>query len=193
MGWRIAVNARIRLTLQVTVAPGFHPLYDWCYQTMWEFSGAPKYPEDETVMEMHSTDALYSAVKNLMNAICTEDQGAQHDSAHQMIQIPKPWTIRRWPESKLANGKPFSRILKENAHLAELEWTEDELVKLKPGVERCSSQGVCRGWSVHRWRLACRPFALGDTKDRNVVSDQVYHEWPLDTVVNSPIFRMLRN
>jgi hypothetical protein len=30
---------------------------------MWLFSGEPEDPEDETVMEMHSADALYSTVK----------------------------------------------------------------------------------------------------------------------------------
>jgi hypothetical protein len=38
---------------------------------MWLFSGAPEDPEDETVMQMHCADALYSAVKSLMRAIQT--------------------------------------------------------------------------------------------------------------------------
>jgi hypothetical protein len=62
---------------------------------MWLNSGAPEDPQDETVMEKHCTNALYSAVKSLMHAIRTEDQDAQQDAAHWMIQIAKPWTIRR--------------------------------------------------------------------------------------------------
>jgi hypothetical protein len=46
-----------------------------------------EYPQDVTVMEMHSTEALYCAVKSLMHAIRTEDQDAQQDAAHRMIQI----------------------------------------------------------------------------------------------------------
>jgi len=57
---------------------------------MWLFSGAPENPEDETVMEKHGADVLYSAVKSLMHAIRNEDQEAQQDAAHQMIQIAKP-------------------------------------------------------------------------------------------------------
>jgi hypothetical protein len=34
VGWRIATNARIGFKLQVTAMPGFHSLYDWCYQAM---------------------------------------------------------------------------------------------------------------------------------------------------------------
>jgi len=112
VGCRITTNARIGFNLQVTATLGFHSLYDWCYQTMWLFSGAPEDPEDETVMEMHGADTLYSAVKSLMHAIRTEDQDTQQDAAHQMIQIAKPWTIRRWSELKLANGKPLVRIPK---------------------------------------------------------------------------------
>jgi len=136
VGWRIATNARIGFKLQVTATPGFHSLYDWCYQAMWLFSGVPEDPQDKTVMEMHAADALYSAVKSLMHAIWTEDQDAQQDAAHRMFQIAKPWTIRRWSESKLVNGKPLVRILKENAHLVDLEWNEDEQAKLKTLVER---------------------------------------------------------
>jgi hypothetical protein len=88
---------------------------------MWLFSGAPEDPEDETVMEMHGTDALYSTVQSLMHAIRTEDQDAPQDAAHRMIQIGKSWTIRRWSGSKLANGKPLVRIPRENAHHVDLE------------------------------------------------------------------------
>jgi hypothetical protein len=84
---------------------------------MWLFSGAPKEPEDETVMEMHSANALDSALKSLMHAIRTEDYDAEQDVAHRMIQITKPWMMRRWSESKLVNGKPHDQIVMKNAHL----------------------------------------------------------------------------
>ena len=71
--------------------------------------------------EKHGADGLYSAVQCMMYAIWTKDKDAQQDVAHQMIQIAKPWTIRRWSEFKLANGKPLVQILKVNAHLIGLE------------------------------------------------------------------------
>jgi len=135
VGLRIVTNARIGFKLQVTATPGFHSLDDWCYQAMWLFSGGPDDPEDENVMEKHAADALCSAVKSLMHAIRTEDQDAQQDAAHRMIQIAKPWTIRRCSESKLANGKPLVGIPKENTHLVDLEWTEEEQASLKTLVE----------------------------------------------------------
>jgi len=57
VGWPIAMNARIGFKLQVTATLGFHSLYDWCFQMMWLFSGAPEDPEDETVTEKHSAKA----------------------------------------------------------------------------------------------------------------------------------------
>jgi len=163
MGWRIAMNTRIGFKLQLTATLGFHSVYDLCYQAMWHFSDAPDDPEDETVMEKHSADALYSAVKSLMYAVWIEDQDAQQDAAHWMIQIAKPSTIRRWSESKLANGKPLVLIPKENGYLVDVEWTEDEQAKLETLVERYTSRGASGAWRVHRWHLAYFSLVLGDT------------------------------
>jgi hypothetical protein len=40
------------------------------------FSGATEDSEDDTVMEKHGAEALYSAVKSLMHAIRTKDKEA---------------------------------------------------------------------------------------------------------------------
>ena len=188
VGWQIAMNARIGFKLHVTATQGFHSLYDWCYQTMWLFSGAPEDPEDDTVMEKYGAEALYSAVKSLMHAIWTEEDEAQQDAAHRMIQIAKRWTIRRWSELKLANGKPPVWIPKKDAHLMDLEWTEEEQASLKTMVERYTSRGTSVAWRVHRWRLACFSLVLGDTEDCSDISGQWYDEWPLNTWVDTPIF-----
>ena len=160
---------------------------------MWLFSGAPKDPENATVMETHCAEALNSAVKSLMHAIRTEDQDSQQNAVHRMIQLAKLRTIRTWSESKLANGKPLVRNPKENAHHVDLEWTEEEQAKLKTLVERYTSQGASGAWRVHRWRLACFQLVLRGTEDWNDVSRQWYNKWPLDTWVDSPIFRWLRD
>ena len=165
VGWRIAMNARIGFKLQVTAKPGFHSLYDWCYQTMRLFSGAPENLDDDAVMGKHSASALNSAVKSLMHAILTEDEEAQQNAAHGMIQIARLWTIRRWSESNLANGKPLIRIPKQNAHPVDLEWTEDEEAKVQTLVERYTSRGPSGAWRVHRWQPACFSVVLGDTED----------------------------
>ena len=95
MGWQIAMNAKIGFKHQVTAPPGFDSADDCWYRTMWLISCVPDDPEDDTAMEKHGADALYSAVKSLMHPIRTEDQQAEQDEVHWMLQIAKPWTIRR--------------------------------------------------------------------------------------------------
>jgi len=87
-----------------------------------------------------------------MHAMRTEDEEAQQDAAHRMIQIAKPWMMRRRSELKLANGKQLARIPKQNAHLIDLEWTEDEPANLKALVERYTSRGALAAWRVNQWR-----------------------------------------
>ena len=46
---------------------------------------------------------------------------------------------------------------------------------------------------MYRWRLAYFSWLFEDTEDRNDISGQWYNEWPVDTWVDSPIFRWLRD
>jgi len=126
-----------------------------------------------------------------MHAIRTKDEEAQQDAAHRMNQIGIPWTIRRWSESKLANGKPLAQMPQEEAHLIDLEWTEEEQAHLMTLVEWYTARGASAVWRVHKWRLACFPLVLPDTEDGNDVVGQWHDEWPVDTQVESPIFRWL--
>ena len=90
VGLQIAMNAKIEFKLQITATPGFHSLYDLCFQTMWLFAAASDYPENDSVMENHLAEALYSTEKSLMNANQMEEEEAQQDAALQMIQIAMP-------------------------------------------------------------------------------------------------------
>jgi len=73
VGWRIPTIVKIELKLQVTPTPGFNSLYDWCFQMMWPCSGVSEDAQNDDVMEKDDTNAQYSGVKSLMNAIRTED------------------------------------------------------------------------------------------------------------------------
>jgi len=172
--WQIAMNAQIGFKLQVTAILGFHSLCDWCYQTMSLFLGVPDDPADDTVMEKHGADALYSAVKSLMDAIRTEDEEAEQDAAYQMIQIATQGMIQRWLESKLANRYPLVRIPMDNEHGSHHAWTEDKQAKLKSLVEGYTSRGASGARRIDWWQLASRSSMLGDTEDRKDVCGQWY-------------------
>ena len=161
---------RIGYKLQTTATPGFHSLYDWCFQTLGLFSAVPDDPGDKTVMEKHSAEALCSAVTSLIHAIWTEDHDAQQDEAKRTIQIAMFWTIRRWSELQLAHWKPLVQIPKTNAHFPYLKCTEEEHAERETLVETYTLQRASGVWRVLRWRLACFSLVLGDTEDRNDIS-----------------------
>jgi hypothetical protein len=87
-------------------------------------------------MVKNGTEALYSEGKNLLHAIRTKDKEAQQNAAHRMIQIAIPWPKRWWAESQQAIGKPLVRKPNENAHLLDLEWTEEEQAHLQTLMQR---------------------------------------------------------
>jgi len=122
---------------------------------MWQFSGVPEDPENDTMMEKLGAEALYSTVKSVMHAIQREDEDTQQDAVHRLRQIADPSTILRWSESKLAIGQQCSWITKKHALLNDLEWTEDKQATLITLVERYTSRDGSGAWRVHRWWLAC--------------------------------------
>jgi len=193
VGWRNPMKATTGFKLQVTATPGFHWLYDQCYQMTWLFSGAPGDPGVDSVMQNDGTEALYSAVKSVVLAIRTEDRKAQQHATHWMIQVTKPWTISGWSDSILAYVELFVRVPKYNAHRIAPQWTVEAQSELKTPVERYTSQGASGVWGVHTWGLAWFPLVLGDTKVPNDISGQWYDNWPLDTWADSPIFWSLRD
>jgi len=154
---QIAMNARIGLKFQVTATLGSHSPYHWCHQTMWLFSDAPEDHENDSVMEMPHAEALYSAAKSMLHAISTEDEDAQQDAMHQMIQIAKPWMIRRWSESKLTNGDPLVWILKANAHLFDLSGLRSSKrnwwLWLRDTLHRVFQEHG--GFTVRCWHVPC--------------------------------------
>jgi len=117
---------------------------------MWLFLGVPRDPENDIVIEKDGAKALDSAVNSSMQAIWTDENDTQQNAAHWMIQIAKPWTIRKLSESKLGYGKPLVRIQKENAHLVDLERAYEDQAKSMTLAERYTSWVVSGVWRVHR-------------------------------------------
>jgi len=77
-----------------------------------------------------------------MHAIQSKHEEAQLDAVHLIIQIEKASTIRRWLESKRANGEPPEWIRNENPDVIDLEYTEDKQAQLKTIVVGYTSQGA---------------------------------------------------
>jgi hypothetical protein len=110
-------------------------------------------------MAIHGADALYSSGNSVTHAIQMEDHDTQQDAAHMMIQMEKPRTMKRCSQSNLANEKLLVQLLKENAHLLDLEWTEDQQANQETRVERYTSRSASGAWRVPSWWLVCFPLA----------------------------------
>jgi len=66
-------------------------------------SEIPVDPDHDTVMDKHAV-TLYSSIEGSMHVIRTEHNDTQQDAAHQIIQITKASTVRRWFELKWGMG-----------------------------------------------------------------------------------------
>jgi hypothetical protein len=115
-------------------------LNDWVNQTIWLFSGTRICPEDNTLMELHGTEALQVAVHSLTQGIRSDNDKAQKAASEQIIRIAKPLTIWMWSESKLADGEPLVEMPKVKEHIVNLIWTMAEQQTLQQLVNECKSQ-----------------------------------------------------
>jgi len=122
-----------------------------------------------------------------MHAIQTKDEEAPQDAAHWMIQMVKVRIMRRWSELKLMNRKLLVRIPKDNAHLIDLQWTDNQQAKLKTLVKNYPFRGTLEECRVHGLQLAYLWLVMRDTEDRNDISGQWYNAWPRDAWVDSAI------
>jgi hypothetical protein len=119
-GLSVAVHAKIGFKLQVTATPAYQTPNDWVNHTIWLFSCTPIRPEDKTSMERHGAEAFHVAVRSLIQGITSDDNEGQKAAAKQIIRIAKPWTIRRWSESKLADGERLVKMPKVKDHIVHL-------------------------------------------------------------------------
>ncbi|KAF8536335.1 hypothetical protein BDD12DRAFT_890450 [Trichophaea hybrida] len=159
--------------------------------TIWLFSGPPIRPEDKTLMELHGADALQVAVRSWTQGIRSDDNEAQKAAAKQIIRIAKPWTLRRWSESKLANGEPLVKMPKAKEHIVNLTWTTAEQQNLQQHVNRYMSQGEGGVYWVHRWRLGWFSLVLGNTEDKNVRGEWIQSWSEIDDLSEPLLFRWL--
>ena len=202
IGWRVAMKAEIGFKVQVTATPAYHSLRDWANLSRWLLA-IPHEVEVAESVSRHGPVALGKAVANVQRAVSKAlPPDEQQAAAAEMIEVARPWTIRRWTESKLESGAPLVPIPAEIVHQVPLEWTPEEQERLAGVVKRLHEQTLTdlRGvaWRVHRWQLACFSFPLeeeGDHQegDRHEGVDYKWREeWDAANFVEGPVFRWLR-
>ncbi|KAF8518629.1 hypothetical protein BDD12DRAFT_811084 [Trichophaea hybrida] len=81
-------------------------------------------------------DALQVAVRSLTQGIRSDNDEAQKAAAEQIIRIAKPWTIRRWSESKLADGEPLGQWIQSWSEIDDLSepplfrWLREDFIPM---------------------------------------------------------------
>lgn len=104
IGWRVAMKAEIGFKVQVTATPAYHSLRDWANLSRWLFA-IPHEVEVAESVSRHGPVALGKAVANVQRAVSKAlPPDEQQAAAAEMIEVARPWTIRRWTESKLESG-----------------------------------------------------------------------------------------
>ena len=114
-------KADISFKVQVTATPAYHSLRDCANLTHWLFA-IPEVAEDPDAVAKHGPAALEKAVVDIQRAVSKDLPAHEQQAAVQaMIDIVRPWTIRRWTESKLASGALLISIPTEIVHQVLLE------------------------------------------------------------------------
>ena len=197
IGWKVVSEADIGFKVQVTATPAYHSLRDWAHLTRWLFA-IPEVAEDPDAVAKHGPAALEKAVVDIQRAVSKDLPAHEQQAAAQaMIDVVRPWTIRRWTESKLASGAPLISIPTEIVHQVLLEWTAEEQERLATTVGRLQQQTLTEehgvAWRVHRWQLACFSFPLQEEGDHHDDGKRKWREeWEPANFVEGPIFRWLR-
>ena len=196
-GWKVAFRAAIGFKVQVTATPAYHSLQDWTNLARWLFT-IPEQLENPAAVDLHGPEALAKAVADVLYAVRKELPAAEQQAAAQaMIAVARPWTIRRWTESKLASGAPLIAIPAEIVHEVQLQWTAEEQGRLAAVVKRLLEQTLTEehgvAWRVHKWQLACFSFPLEEEGDHHNSDELEWRdEWDAARFVEGPVFRWLR-
>jgi len=186
------MKARIGFKFPVTDVLQLRSIFDWWYLIIWYFSDATEYPEYDTVTQMCSAQAQYSASKSLMHTIWIEDKDADQDVGYCMIPIVEHWISRRCFVWKLGNEQSLIWIWMGNVHLVHPKLTKYENAQLITIVVMYTALCASDELRVDRRRLACCISVSVVTKNQNDFPGQSYSEWWHSSWVASAIFGWLR-
>ena len=123
-----------------------HTVGDWVVQTEWLFAQVT----DQDELDSHGPHPLDSAIAEAKRENLTLEEAYD-----QIKDIAWPWTIRRWGETKDANGEPLVRIPELVQHDVRLQYTNDEATAMDGWIEdtkgdKCNAIQTI----LHAWRLS---------------------------------------
>jgi hypothetical protein len=151
--------------IQLTGTPMHHTVGDWVVQTEWLFVQVA----DQDEMDNHGPRPLDSVVAEVKHENITMEEAYS-----QIKDIVWPWTIRRWGETKDANGEPLVRIPELIQHDVRLQYTDAEADTIdKWIVDAKGDKWNAIQTVLHEWRLACLTMDLPDNDVSSEDSDSM--------------------
>ena len=144
--YRTLVNADVRAKIQLTGTPMYNDVFSWVVQAEWLFA---KIEHDER--GEHGPEKL----REVLAGVKTGTIGMEE--AYGLLRtIAHPWMIRRWAETKGANGEPLVALAKHVFHDVRLRYTKMEGDRLQGYIKELKEKKHGHVATViHEWRLAC--------------------------------------
>jgi hypothetical protein len=184
LGFQSLIAMDCLFRIQMTGTPMHHTVRDWVVQAEW-LHVKTRNPE---LLSEHG----YSCMEEICNDV--KKEGDFGEEAYQdMKHCVFPWTIRRWGETRLANGQPLLKIPELLMRNINLEYTSAEAELLRAWVKAEKEANQDRFISaLHSWRLASFNLNLPGTERVQVNGKSVHRtEWEANDFAGGPIFRWL--
>jgi len=172
---------------QLTGTPMYLDVNSWVVQAEWLFSRIKREARGR-----HGPERL----REILAAVKTGEV-AMNDAYQGLKTAAHPWMIRRWAETKGADGEPL--VAKEH-HAVEdvrLAYTEAELGQLNDYITKLKDRKNLNGHIstvIHEWRLACLSMSLpeNDAFETDDGALQYRQSWDRETYHQGPAIRWLR-
>ena len=163
----------------------YHDVQSWIVQADWLFSGV-----SQSLRGKQGPERL----REILACVKTGTV-LMEDAYLAMKTVAHPWLIRRWFETKGADGEPLVTLPDHVIHDIRLKYTKAELDRLRGFVGELKSERKGHVATViHEFRLACFSMSLpgNDTVPVNDGDDyQFRNSWDRQTYHAGPVIRWL--
>jgi len=174
--------------IQLTGTPMHHTVGDWVVQSEWLFAQVT----DQNELNNHGPRQLGSVIVRARRGSITLEEAYA-----QIRDIVWPWTIRRWGETKDANGQPLVSIPDLVQHDVRLQYTHAESMAINYWIQDAKGDRWNAVQTVlHEWRLACLSMDLPDndlSSEDSADGRVAYRQyWDRNNFCGGPAIRWLR-
>jgi hypothetical protein len=183
--YRALMGMDVRGKFQLTGTPMYHNVNSWVVQADWLFA------------QVDEEARLRQGPERLRDVLASARTGEiSLEEAYMALKtIAHPWLIRRWAESKTADGQPLVALIPHVTEDVRLSYTEEEGARLEEFITTLKDDK--RGHVatvIHEWRLACLSMDLpGNDTLTNGADVQYRQEWDQDMHSPGPAIRWLRD